>query len=404
MTPTNPCWSNVTCKGNPETDDGKSTCDKYGKGLAGEDTCGKMDWYKKVPSQRIESISLGPHLLMGTHCMNISKAMYATAVHWTPLYGANWGLPWWVLAITTWVGAILTKWNQNIFRCPQQRKLLKRIDCCPFDSGGMNYQHKFCWASHSIPGKFPHFVVLVISLSFSCWNSRHLRKPKHLESMNQTVSSRVSGSGDPKALVSYSFSSSAAVRKPAQLVMFPFPCDLRSFLLAWMTFIIIFRLSMFAPISMWLFTNEKYELKSARFIFLARWLTNVRKPQGQQAKTLSRYIFKWSHFSFLAWEMLTKMVIAYLLNVEKLKFCTNKLKLDFKLLLKTILFYARIPPEKSTSEIATDLAKTKSLETKYHQFDNFVVTGGTVSCHNDNLQCHQSQQSCQIDNLLFSVM
>ena len=43
------------------------------------------------------------------------------------------------------------------------------------------------------------------------------------------------------------------------------------------------------------------------------------------------------------------------------------------------------------------------LKTKDCQFDNFVVTGCTISCHNDNLRCHQSRQSCQIDNLLFSV-
>ena len=45
-----------------------------------------------------------------------------------------------------------------------------------------------------------------------------------------------------------------------------------------------------------------------------------------------------------------------------------------------------------------------SLKTKDHQFDNFVITGGTVSCHYDNLQCHQWQQSRQIDDLLFSVL
>ena len=33
------------------------------------------------------------------------------------------------------------------------------------------------------------------------------------------------------------------------------------------------------------------------------------------------------------------------------------------------------------------------------QFDNFVVTGGTISCHYENLRCHQWQQSCQIDDL-----
>ena len=30
-----------------------------------------------------------------------------------------------------------------------------------------------------------------------------------------------------------------------------------------------------------------------------------------------------------------------------------------------------------------------ALKTKGRQFDNFVVTGGTVSCRNDNLLCHQ---------------
>ena len=43
-------------------------------------------------------------------------------------------------------------------------------------------------------------------------------------------------------------------------------------------------------------------------------------------------------------------------------------------------------------------------ENKNRQFDNFVVTGGTVSCRNDNLWCRQSWQSCQIDNLLFAVV
>ena len=44
-----------------------------------------------------------------------------------------------------------------------------------------------------------------------------------------------------------------------------------------------------------------------------------------------------------------------------------------------------------------------TLKTKGCQFDNFVVTGGTVSCRNDNLQRHQWRQSSQIDDLLFSV-
>ena len=45
-----------------------------------------------------------------------------------------------------------------------------------------------------------------------------------------------------------------------------------------------------------------------------------------------------------------------------------------------------------------------TLKTKDPQFDNIVITGGTVSCHNDNLQCHQWGQSCQIDDLMFSVI
>ena len=43
-------------------------------------------------------------------------------------------------------------------------------------------------------------------------------------------------------------------------------------------------------------------------------------------------------------------------------------------------------------------------ERKDRQFDNFVVTDGTASCLNDNLQYRQGRQSCQIDNLLFSVL
>ena len=44
-----------------------------------------------------------------------------------------------------------------------------------------------------------------------------------------------------------------------------------------------------------------------------------------------------------------------------------------------------------------------TLKTKDLQFGNFVLTGGTVSCRNDNLRCHQWGQSSQIDELLFSV-
>ena len=42
-------------------------------------------------------------------------------------------------------------------------------------------------------------------------------------------------------------------------------------------------------------------------------------------------------------------------------------------------------------------------EKKYNQFDNFVVSDGTVSCRNDNLRCHKWHQSCQIGDILFSV-
>ena len=44
-----------------------------------------------------------------------------------------------------------------------------------------------------------------------------------------------------------------------------------------------------------------------------------------------------------------------------------------------------------------------TLKTIGRQFDNFVVTGGTVSCRNDNLRCQQWWKNCQIDGLLSSV-
>ena len=46
----------------------------------------------------------------------------------------------------------------------------------------------------------------------------------------------------------------------------------------------------------------------------------------------------------------------------------------------------------------------QSRKSKYRQFDNFVVTYGTVSCRHDNLRCPRWRQCCQIDNLLFSMM
>ena len=43
------------------------------------------------------------------------------------------------------------------------------------------------------------------------------------------------------------------------------------------------------------------------------------------------------------------------------------------------------------------------MKSKGHQFDNFVIIGGTVSCRNDNLRCHRWWESCQIDDIWFSV-
>ena len=43
------------------------------------------------------------------------------------------------------------------------------------------------------------------------------------------------------------------------------------------------------------------------------------------------------------------------------------------------------------------------LKTKDRQFDNLVVTGGTVSCHYDNARCNQCWQNCQFDDDFFSV-
>ena len=40
-----------------------------------------------------------------------------------------------------------------------------------------------------------------------------------------------------------------------------------------------------------------------------------------------------------------------------------------------------------------------SLMARDCQFDDFVVTGGTVSCHYDNLGCHRWWRGCQVDDL-----
>ena len=43
-----------------------------------------------------------------------------------------------------------------------------------------------------------------------------------------------------------------------------------------------------------------------------------------------------------------------------------------------------------------------TLRARDCQFDNFVVAGGTVSCHYDNFRCHQWWRGCRADDLLFS--
>ena len=45
-----------------------------------------------------------------------------------------------------------------------------------------------------------------------------------------------------------------------------------------------------------------------------------------------------------------------------------------------------------------------SLKIKHRQFDNVVVTGGTVICHNDNLWCHQWRQSFRCCHFLLSLV
>ena len=45
-----------------------------------------------------------------------------------------------------------------------------------------------------------------------------------------------------------------------------------------------------------------------------------------------------------------------------------------------------------------------SLETESYHDANFVITGSTGGCHNDNLRCHQWWQSWHYDNSQFSVI
>ena len=48
------------------------------------------------------------------------------------------------------------------------------------------------------------------------------------------------------------------------------------------------------------------------------------------------------------------------------------------------------------------IAHTLTLRARDCQFDNFVVAGGTVSCHYDKLRCHQWWRGCRVDDLLFT--
>ena len=75
-----------------------------------------------------------------------------------------------------------------------------------------------------------------------------------------------------------------------------------------------------------------------------------------------------------------------------------------------VLFWMRVSPKTGSGHdakfVVTDWAPAvviMTLKTKGRKFENFVFIGDTVSCRNDNLQYHQWQQSCQIDDLLFSV-
>ena len=57
----------------------------------------------------------------------------------------------------------------------------------------------------------------------------------------------------------------------------------------------------------------------------------------------------------------------------------------------------------SESRFKVSADSNRSLKTKDRQFDYFVVTDDTddtVSCHNDNLRCHQWWQNCHIDDFV----
>ena len=44
-----------------------------------------------------------------------------------------------------------------------------------------------------------------------------------------------------------------------------------------------------------------------------------------------------------------------------------------------------------------------TLKARDRRFDGFVVTGGAVGCHYDNLRRRRLRRGCRIDDFLFSV-
>ena len=64
------------------------------------------------------------------------------------------------------------------------------------------------------------------------------------------------------------------------------------------------------------------------------------------------------------------------------------------IVLKVVLTVKSIKPEQRARKLCAYFMRYiwLSLKTKGHQFDNFVVTGGNVSCRNDNLRCHHWRQ------------
>ena len=55
----------------------------------------------------------------------------------------------------------------------------------------------------------------------------------------------------------------------------------------------------------------------------------------------------------------------------------------------------------SVNKIHGTRAAVYTLKLKDSQFNNFVVTVGTISCDTDNLRCHLWRQRCQIDGFCF---